>query len=319
MREAYDTPSNLIIPALSLGLLLYTVARRSRGAFALFAFSNLFSGWRIINSYEAPSPISAASCSQFVPVSNPYNWFNSLNGIRRRNFEHAKKWTEDSGKEHKAVYEKLKPEQKKQFEETREKIENLKVLQLTYQSFDPDIGGRCGEHSALILIETLKDFVESNWTNTYPIQIFETVNSENAGHEFIVSHGLGEEKNLKSHDEMESYFLDLAQKPEAALQDTWIRPGGICEKFGVLYAQRDKVKSLSFWQSNPFIWYFEMHHVRHFKASRDYGKRIEIPNDLPDELQQTLIDMRQEVEHAILASVREKKREAQSPPMLGLD
>ncbi len=310
MHEIYETPSNLAIPILSLVLLIYVILRKSRGAFAIFAVVNLFSRWQSVSQDESTSPIVAASCSEFIPTSNPYNWFSSLNAIRNKNFKQAEKWIEVSDKTYEKNYEKLNLEQREKFTETLEQIKSLKVRQLTFQSFDPEIGGRCGEHTSLILIRTLKDFIENNWISTYPIQIVEVVLRAEGkrGHEFIITHGLKENRELRSLEEMESYLKNLSQKPDAMLQDTWIKPGGICEKFSKLYSQRDTEKSLNFWQNNPLFWYFSTHLFRHIKVSMDYGERIQIPNDLPHESQKILLDKRQEVEDAIVISVREKNQ-----------
>ncbi len=303
MQEPFDN-SNFILPTISLGLLLYAMARRSKKAFFLFATTNLFAVLRITSQHQSPSVIKTDSCLTIVPVNNPYNWFNRLGRIRHKNFEQADVW----GKSYERAikpYDQIDFEYRKKFEEVRDRLVHLKLRLLTFQTFDPSVGGRCGEHASLTLIRVLAKFIQSNWTDTYPIQLAETVaKHENRGHEFVITYGLSEKRHLKTEEEMESYLAELAKNKDATLQDTWIKPGGICEKVSVLYEQRDKVKLLSFWESNPLKWYFNTHQYAYFKVSEDYSQYIQIPADLPMELVAILTRMRDELETEILKSVQ---------------
>lgn len=316
MRDVQESMTNMLVfQIFVLGLLICAISRKSRKAAAIIIAADLFlwhqSAKNASTDHPLPGNITVSSCPKSVSVANPYNWFSPLGAIKDHNKEDSQTWGAGFKEKHEVAYKKLTAEQGEQFKQSFEQMVDLKKMQLTFKTFKSGIGGRCIEHADLALLKNLKPMIEHGWAEnvTYPIQRFRIRGREIWGHEFIVIRGLGKEITLRGQKEIWDYYKLLAQNPDVFLQDTWVHPerGGICEKFSVLYAQRDKAGSLSFWQSNPFYWYFSPH-IFQLNVSPDYGRRIHIPETLPFELQELLREMRENVYQEIVVTVNEQEK-----------
>ena len=116
------------------------------------------------------------------------------------------------------------------------------------------------------VINILSDFIQNNWTNTYPVQIVEVediswfrfvlqlfiVNS----HNFVLTHGSGKAETLMAPNDRErtgkeealierkNFFRSLA-KGNVSLIDTWMRPEGICRTYKELTVTKIKLDKMS--------------------------------------------------------------------------
>lgn len=306
MRHNEFTPSedwqsiSFSIFIISLMLLHFVCCSRKSG-FIPFMCGVMLAG-RYFRSHFSSENKLPPSCSKFIPIGTSVNDFSFIMEMRKKIENKSIKWISKFEKKCSKYAHNLQQDQQLYLNKTLNIAAAWKRNQLVFDALEPEKNpGLCGEHAILMVLNTIYQFIKHNWTVVFPLQIYTTFR-EKGDHDFVVINGFGIRQKIDGSSQINIFYQQLAAQTPAFIQDTWNlhERGGICTEFKTLYNLR-QTSPLSPW----LLYYFN---VDALKIGYNYGKRIEISLDFPNEIRNILSNMRQQLEGSVIRSVDKHRK-----------